>query len=135
MYWWGAMFLLIPLLRGGRMWRTWAALACACAAAWVFPYAAAFVVIDLIAAAVILRRPRGVAQKAICAIFALMMLFEIGFLFSNQLNGQLLQYTGIVLGWVQWCLLLSWGLYDRFGDSIRSHRTFGPELARSRVND
>jgi hypothetical protein len=136
--WWIAMLAVLPLIHGERMFRTWLAVTGAAVLGWLFPYVAAYVLIDLAAAAVVVRRPRGLPQKGICALFAVMMLIEIGYLFSSQLNGDILANIGVVIGWIMWLLLLSWGLheYDERNrvDSSRSW-TFGPALARERNDE
>lgn len=115
MLWFLAMLAIAPAMRGWQMWRTWAALAGASAAAWIVPDIVAYVIIDLIAAAIVVRHPRGLAQKAIGWLFVSMLLFEVGFILSPQNNPMTMWQIGVVLGWAQWGLLLSWGLYDRVG--------------------
>ena len=112
MTWIIAMLALLPLMRGRARLRTWLALMSACAAAWIFPTIAAHIAIDILAGAVVLKRPKGLAQKIIGFLFVAMILFSTGYLFSSQSNPLSLQSGMIVMGWLQWAVLLSWGVYD-----------------------
>lgn len=110
--WKVAMLCLIPLMWGQAKTRTWAALFISSLAAMFAPFLSAFVVIDLVAAGVVLRRPAGLAQRTIGALFVGMILFEIGFLFSAGNQVDLLRYGLQCLGWAQWTVLATWGAYD-----------------------
>jgi len=122
-----AMICLLPMMLGGAKLRTWGALFGASLAALFAPFIAAFVAIDIVAAAVILRQPLGIAQRLIGLLFVGMVFFELGFLISEG-HQQELMLSGLAgLGWAQWVILAAWGLYDtwgycssRFGPSRRS---------------
>lgn len=110
--WKVAMLCLLPLMWGQAKGRTWSALFASSLAALFAPFLSAFIVIDLIAAGIILRRPAGIAQRSIGALFVGMILFEIGFLLSEG-NQQGLMLSGLqALGWAQWAILATWGAYD-----------------------
>jgi len=113
------MICLIPLMFGQAKARTWAALMGAALAASVLPFMAAFVVIDLIAAAVVLRRPAGIAQRMIGLLFVGMVFYEIGFLLSDGNQRGLLVASLVALGWLQWAVLAGWGAYDACGYCLR----------------
>lgn len=114
MDWKVAMVLLVPLMWCPAKVRTWGALFGASLVAAFMPFLSAFVVIDLVAASVILRRPAGMSQRAIGALFIGMILFEIGFLISEG-NQQSLMLSGLrAMGWAQWFILATWGSYDAF---------------------
>lgn len=110
--WFVAMAALLPLMTGKARLRVWCALVGASAASWIFPHIAAHIAIDILAGALVLKRPKGLAQKIIGFLFVAMILFSTGFLVSPQFNPDTLQTAMIVMGWMQWAVLLSWGMYD-----------------------
>lgn len=112
MFWFIAMAALLPLMKGRARFRTWTALIAASCAAWIFPTIAAHIAIDILAGAVVLKRPKGLAQKIIGFLFVAMILFSTGYILSDQANPLTLQTAMIVMGWMQWAVLLSWGIYD-----------------------
>jgi hypothetical protein len=130
--WKVAMLCLLPLMWGQAKLRTWGALFGASLAALFAPFLSAFVVIDLVAAAVILRAPAGFAQRSIGALFVGMILFEIGFLLSEG-NQQGLMLSGLqALGWAQWAILATWGAYDAFRYCFRGAGPVGRSLPAGR---
>jgi len=122
MEWKLAMVFALPLMFG-MGWRakcrTWAALMGASLASIVLPYAAAFMVIDLLAGAMVLRRPAGCGQRAIGLIFAGMALFDIGFIIAGQHDVQAFTGFMVSLGWLQFAILFAWGGYDHWGHHLR----------------
>lgn len=114
-----AMLCLLPLMADPAKMRTWGALMGASLAAMFAPFLAAFVVIDLIAGAIVLRHPRGCAQRMIGLLFAGMVFFELGFLISDGNQRDLLMTSLVALGWAQWAMLATWGAYDAAGYCIR----------------
>ena len=136
------MVCLLPLLAVGsplRLWgialpwgsrgRTWLALfgasllAIPLAQFGIFGWAA----IDAVAAAAVMKRPRGEAQRAIGLLFVAMLFAHLGFYIATRMQPGPRDYTAYVhfnslLGWLQWACLLSWGI----GDALeRLRRTSG----------
>ena len=114
-----AMICLLPLVLSPAKLRTWGALLGASLAAMFVPFLGAFVAIDLIAAALVLKHPTNCAMRAIGALFVGMVFFELGFLFSSGNQNELLMASLQVMGWMQFAILLSWGLYDTIRFVIR----------------
>ena len=113
--WHLAMLCMFVLMVTGPKMRTWAALMLAGTAPWLLPEMAvpAYIVIDAIAVAIVLRRPAGCAQRAIGACFALLVMFHVGFLASFAGGNTDMYYqANVVTGWVQFALLAAWGLAD-----------------------
>lgn len=113
------MLVMLPLMFGGAKPRVWAVMISASVMAMLFPYPPAWLTIDLLAGALVLRRPAGQAQRLIGLIFAGMAVFDIGFLIGGARD--LAAFTGFLacLGWVQFAILLAWGLHDNFGHRFR----------------
>ena len=136
MEWFAAMLLILPFMRGRAKVRTWGALFLASVAAWVFPSIAAHIAIDLLAGALVLKRPRGLAQKIIGFGFVAMLIFSSGYVMSQQANPWTLYYAMLGIGWAQWAVLLSWGLYDfarnRSGRLGPAGRVHAPDVGRVR---
>jgi len=110
-----AMICLLPMMFGGAKLRTWGALFGASLAALFAPFIAAFVAIDIIAAALVLTHPMNIAQRAIGSLFVGMVFFELGFILSEGHQHDILLSSLLWLGWAQWAILAAWGLYDLFG--------------------
>ena len=113
--WHLGMLALLPFMGSGPKARTWAALMCAGVTPWLLPAMAvpAYIVIDAIAGAVVLRRPAGFTQRAIGACFALLVMFHVGFLMSHTGGDTAMYYqANVVTGWAQFILLAAWGLSD-----------------------
>ena len=109
------MLGLSPFMRGRQMLRTWIVLMGASVATYVVHDPVSFMAIDAISAAAIMARPSGLPQRAIGALFTLMVLFDLGFYLSPQ-NGWGLYYSALsVVGWVQWAILAGWAGHDWFG--------------------
>ena len=122
--WLVALLATALFLRGAAMWRVWLCLALSCAAGWMahfwfaaitgLPDVAAFILIDFIAAMVVLRNPRGPMQDAIGWLFCSMMTVNIAFVWTGQGNPQFAGEWNRALGWVQVALLLGWSLDGRY---------------------
>jgi hypothetical protein len=109
------MIGLSPFMRGHQMTRTWLAVMGASVATYFVHDPLGFMAIDAIAAAIVMARPAGLPQKAIGALFTLMVLFDLGFYLSPQ-NGWDLFYGALsFVGWVQWAILAGWFGYDAWG--------------------
>jgi len=122
-----AMLLMLPLMIGGAKPRVWFVMFGASALAAIFPHPPAWLMIDLLAGALVLRRPAGQAQRLIGLIFAGMAMFDIGFLIGGSRDT--IAFTGFLacLGWVQFVILLAWGLHDHFGHCFRRLGSAGSE--------
>lgn len=92
--------------------RTWAALFGASLATIAFPSVGAYVAVDIIAGAIVLRHPAGCAQRVIGFLFVCMVLFELGYLLSAQQQGEFLVSSLRGIGWMQWLVLAAWGGSD-----------------------
>ena len=106
--WDAAMLALLPFLRGHQMARTWAALGGASIATFFVHDPVGYIAIDAIAAALVLRDPAGLPQKAIASLFVVMMFFEIGFVLSPQASWETFTAVLTGLGWAQWAILAGW---------------------------
>ncbi len=131
--WMLCLLLVVPLIRGGAMWRTWSALMLASLAGKAFPFPTAWVLIDLVAAVIVIFPPRKGFQKAIAWLFAVMMLFELGWLMSAQMNLYAVVNAGTLCGWLQLAVLATWGLDERGGLYCILDWVGGPWLARYAV--
>ena len=143
------MVCLLPLLAIGsplRFWgvpvpwgargRVWLALFGSSLAALVFaPFGIfAFAAIDGIAAALVLKRPRGETQRAIGLLFVAMLFAHLGFYLALRLQPGPHDYTAYtqfnhLLGWLQWACLLSWGIGYAVERSAGTRRAAGDLLA------
>ena len=113
--WKVAMILIAPFMRGRPMLRTWIALfGASIATFWIYG-PLGYLVIDALAASIIVARPSGLAQKAIGALFVCMVLFDLGFYLSPQANGELFRTVLTVIGWGQWLILGAWAGHDLLG--------------------
>ena len=102
------MLMLSPFMRGHQMLRTWIAVMGASVATMFFHGAVAFIAIDAIAAAVVMARPTGLPQKVIGALFALMVMFDLGFYLSPSADWGLFSAVLTGIGWLQWLILAGW---------------------------
>lgn len=128
------MLLLLPLLVAGergllrqklRAWTAMFGASLLAIGALYLPVSqiAAYIAIDLIAGAIVLRHPAGVAQKAIGLLFVMMVLFHIGFkLAGNPWNMGGYLNAQLVVGWLQLACLFAWGVDDVLG---RAYRRYG----------
>lgn len=125
-----AMVCLLPLLAAGspmrlagvhipwgKRGRTWLVLFCAGFAGTLFAAELifAFAAIDGVAAAMVLKRPRGEAQRAIGLLFVGMLFVHLGFYLACRMQPGPHDFTvyaqiNRLLGWLQWACLLSWGV-------------------------
>lgn len=113
--WHLAMVLALPLMGSWPKGRTWAALMTAGILPWLLPPLAvpAYILIDAVAGAIVLRHPAGCAQRAIGAGFALLVMYHVGFLMSHEGGDTSMYYqANVITGWVQFVLLAAWGLFD-----------------------
>lgn len=110
--WKFAMLMLAPFMRGHQMMRTWAAVMGASVATFFVHDPIGFVAIDAIAAALVMARPNGLPQKAIGALFALMVMFDLGFYLSPSADWALFSSVLTGIGWVQWLILAGWTGHD-----------------------
>lgn len=73
----------------------------------------AFVAIDVLAAMVILSRPKGTAQHYIGCVYVAMIISHIGYIFaSNPLAITVYYQLLTAAGWLAWFILLCWGAGD-----------------------
>ena len=114
-----AMLCLLPLMMQPVKLRTWGALFGASLAAMFTPFLSAFIVIDILAAAIVLKSPAGFAQRTIGALFVGMIFFEIGFMLSERNQADLMLSGLLAIGWAQWGVLATWGAYDALRYCVR----------------
>lgn len=128
-----AMLALLPLMAARRrvswlqfltspMVRTWCALFGASVATYFATTPESYFIIDGLAAAVVLRPKAGCAQRAIGALFASMMVFDLGFILGGE-NAPTLYLMGLTgMGWAQWAFMALWIGHDFFGHSLARWR-------------
>lgn len=109
-----AMLAIVGLMLSRQKARTWLALMAASLLSWCFALRPeAYIVLDLVSGALVLTRPAGPAQRLIGLLFAGMVIVDIGYWVSPQLDGGALYYQALqLIGWAQWAILAAWGLYD-----------------------
>lgn len=120
------------------MMRTWAALFLSgCAGLFIPPdWIGAYMLVDLTAGYIVVRRPAGVAQKSIGAIFVMMVIFHIGFMTAMALgravDGHVYGVINRGAGWLQLLCLMGWGLWNAMESAVDRYRAFrGRALAQS----
>lgn len=113
------MLGLSPFMRGHQMLRTWAAVMGASAATYFVHDPVGYMAIDAIAAAIVMARPAGLPQRAIGALFTLMVLFDLGFYLSPHADWGLFVSALSIVGWVQWLILAGWAGHDAWGHYLR----------------
>lgn len=127
------MLCLLPFMVGDMAkLRTWGALMGASLAALAAPSVVFFVIIDLIAAAIVVfPRPMNDTRAGIATLFVAMVLIEIAYVITLQDYGTLLFNICRGIGWAQLLILLSWGLHDfiRVG-GFGERRVGGPLVSR-----
>lgn len=108
------MLLILPLMHRAPKTRAWVAVFASSVLAWLLPIKPEYyLAIDMACGALVLAKPAGVAQKSIGLIFANMALIDAGYLVSPQADHGILYYQiMLVLGWVQFAILATWGAYD-----------------------
>lgn len=80
-----------------------------------------FVTIDIIAALIILARPKGTAQQYIGLVYVGMICSHIGYIFaSNPLAITVYYQLLTAAGWLAWGILLCWGAGD-VGKRVGAH--------------
>jgi hypothetical protein len=114
-------------------WRTFAAMFVASLAGKVFPDPVAWVLIDLIAAIVVIIPPRAGFQKVIAALFGFMLFLELGWMWSHRMNVEYIVSAGSLFGWLQLAALLTWGIDERYGAHRILDWLVGPVVDRPRV--
>jgi hypothetical protein len=140
--WHIAMIALFPLILSQRLggdWpvhklRTWAALLGSSVAAWictwrlglldapVWLYILGFIVIDIKAAQIVLRRPAGTAQYAIGMCYVLMLSYHAGVMWAALWgDADMTKYESFInfAGWGQFAILLVWSGRDVGGCVLR----------------
>lgn len=110
------MLAIAPMMRGNQMLRTWVAMFGASVLAWVVQDVVAYIAIDAVCAAIIMARPSGLPQKAIGALFTLMVMFDLGFFLSPSADWSLFAGALSAVGWVQWAILVGWTGHDFWRD-------------------
>lgn len=134
--WKWAMLALLPLLRGREMQRTWAVMFVASLATFVIHGPVAYMAIDALAAALIMVRPAGLAQRMIGALFVVMLMFDLGFYLSPGADGNLFRSILTGIGWVQWLILGVWTSHDLWrhhrGNADLVHRVSPARQGRTR---
>lgn len=110
--WWLAMLCIMPLVCGNAdKLRTWLALAFAAGVVLVLPEmdVRAYILTDALAGFIVLRSPKGWAQRLIGGVFSGMVLFHIGYLWGGSGDPVLYATIQNALGWGQFACLATWG--------------------------
>jgi hypothetical protein len=131
MIWYPALVVVLALCcTAEAKMRTWSALAISSLFGWFLPPLAigSYIIVDTLAAALVLRSPAGVAQRLVGLGFAGMILFHVGYVISPQTNWQEYYRAQEFVGWVQLLLLGVWGVRD--GLVALSVRLGGREMDR-----
>lgn len=146
--WQIAMVCLLPLLAAGsprsfmgvslpwgKKARTWLVLfGAAFAGHFVAPGNIwGFALIDGIAAALVLQRPRGETQRAIGLLFVAMLFTHVGFYMGGRLQPGPYDLEGYahfnrLLGWLQWAFLATWGVRNAVVRFIGGYRDTGDKV-------
>lgn len=129
--WKVAMLFLIPMLRGREMLRTWTVMFVASLATFVIHGPVGYMGIDAVAAAFIMARPAGLAQRLIGALFVVMLMFDLGFYLSPGADGTLFRNILTGIGWVQWLILGAWTGHDAWRNN-RGRAGIGDGLSAAR---
>ena len=111
--WHYAMLGILPFMGGKNRLRTWLVLMGASLVANLLPIMAVpwYVPLDAVAGAIVMRHPAGCAQRAIGALFALMVIYSVGFILAdNPAGADTYLDAQTLMGWVQFGCLLAWGL-------------------------
>jgi len=125
--WHWAMLMLVPLILDKVRGRVWAVLVLGSIASHVLAFdPKAYLAIDLVCGYLVLRKPAGLAQKAIGLLFAGMAIIDIGYIFSPQADeGMLLYQVLTAIGWLQFAIMAVWGSHDAgtaFARRVWPHR-------------
>lgn len=111
--------------------RTWSALGASSIVGLLLPPVSvgAYMLVDFMAAALVLRKPAGCPQKLVGAAFAGMVAFHIGFIISGRQNWVAYYDMQYLTGWLQLACLAAWGAWDA-GLVVVHRRSLRPLLAR-----
>lgn len=112
-----AFYAILPMMGFGSKLRVWAALMLGSIAAYVAQTVEAYILIDLLTAAVVLSRPAGEWQKAIGSISVFSGIVGLFFwisvkFFAGQGEPERLAMMLNQIGWVQFAILGAWGGND-----------------------
>lgn len=111
--WKVAMVLLLPFIRGYQKTWAWLVLIGASLSTYVVTSTVGYMAIDAIAAALIMAtKPSNLPQRLIGALFAGMLMFDLGFYLSPQASPEFFRFNLVVLGWLQWAVLGAWIIHD-----------------------
>ena len=121
-----ALSISIPIgLRNVRMARVWLVFAGATLAAWAYQSIPFYIAVDLIAAAIVLARPRCVWQKAIGIVILTMATLGLGFMTSEvaaawdyvsaKPNRAALWDVYMWLSYFELAVFFLWGGHDAMG--------------------
>lgn len=129
MPWYLAMLAIVPLialplLNGGQIdskkMRVWVVMYVASLATFISGHPLWFLLIDTVAAALVLRKPRGAVQRLIGGIFLIMVFMNGGFYCAELLfrspSHSLYIETMHHMGWAQWFILFAGSGYDALGN-------------------
>jgi hypothetical protein len=103
-----AMAALVPFIRQWTIARVFVAMALASGATYFTHDPLAWIVIDGLAAAIVMARPAALPQRLIGAAFVVMMCFSLGYYLSPQVDGGTVYNWMNALGWFQWLILAGW---------------------------
>lgn len=133
--WKTAMVAILPLMGRLPRIRTWLAmfLNSIAAMAFVSPSPGGYIAIDLLAGALVLVAPAGLAQRLIGLLFACMVMFHAGFLLAqwwatSPPNIALYLSAQRIVGWAQWAVLVGWGTIDVVKSLARRRRADRGEM-------
>jgi hypothetical protein len=104
--------MLLPVMRERQMLRVWLAMFGASVATFFVHDAVSYMAVDAIAAAIVMARPAGLAQRAIGALFIWMMMLDLGFYLSTHDGWELFVALSTLTGWLQWLILGTWAGHD-----------------------
>jgi hypothetical protein len=131
------MLVSLPFMTAAPKLRTWATMFVSSGATLFVPvgHAPAYLAIDLISGALVLMRPAGLPQRAIGLLFAFMCMFDLGFILSGHPERMDTYISAnVLIGWLQWAILLAWGAYGVRQYLARRHGAVrGPIPAGKRV--
>lgn len=137
--WQLAMLAALPLCLGPNRFRVWAAIFASGVVGnllsniYVAPVLA-FVVIDVLAALVILARPKGMAQHYIGCTYMAMICAHVGFIIADNPAATTVYYGLLsAAGWLAWGLLLCWGASDAGKRIGAYYGLYRPSSDRSKV--
>lgn len=133
-----ALVLLLPLMWQDKVkLRTWAAMIGGSLVAAGFEASSLhlYILIDAVSGYIVLRHPIGPAQRAIGLLFAMMVMFHVGYLVSDIYErttyGSALMHwrAQSAIGWMQLIILGIWGAGDAVVTIVDRWRAGGNSLA------